>query len=125
MATLDGNTLPDNYYLEDEHAWEPVAQYRQRAIDGTLHIQESERIGGRPITITGPWVTRAEFEDWRERARTQQEDMTLELDDGTSKTVRWRRGRREPAVSGAPLYPQQNPGDDQLHEITLRLIEVD
>ena len=124
MATLDGNALPDNFYLQDEHEWEPVAQTRQRAIDGTLHIQESERIGGRPITITGPWVTRAEFETWRNRSANTQAAMELVFDDGTTKQVRWRRDRRQPAVSGTPLWPQQDPSDDQLHEITLRLIEV-
>lgn len=120
---LDGDDLPRHLYWSDETEWDPVAQQRERAIDGTLHLQESTRYAGRPVTLTGAWVTRAELLALREKAENAG-TMTLELDDGRELDVRWRRERRRPAVHGEPLFPVAAPGDGHQYSLTLRFIEV-
>lgn len=44
-------TLPDDYFWQDENAWNPVEQTAQRTITGSVVISASQRLGGRPITL--------------------------------------------------------------------------
>jgi len=116
--------LPDNLYWSDEYdRFEPVAQHRERALDGTLHIQEAPRRAGRPITLRGAWIERSGLASLRQ-ASEETGDMTLTLDDGREFDVRWRRERRRPAVEGEPVYPLTAPPDDHYYELTLRFITV-
>ncbi|MFP4137483.1 MAG: hypothetical protein ACLFSR_03905 [Halomonas sp.] len=122
--TLAGHPLPENLYWQDEFdRWEPVAQARERGIDGTLHIQEAPYRGGRPITLRGAWVERTELEALRSMSEGT-DPMTLVFEDGREYRVRWRRDGRRPAVEGEPVFPRANPGPEHLYILTIRLVEV-
>ena len=61
MTLSDGTTtitLPDNLLWEDELAWDARIQSTSQTLTGALVVQESTRLGGRPITYRGglPWV---------------------------------------------------------------------
>ncbi len=95
MQLTDGATtvsLPDNVLWRDELEWEPVAQATERTLTGALVTDESARTGGRPITLTGMWVTRAVIDKLETLRANVATDMTLTLPGGATKTVAWRRG---------------------------------
>lgn len=115
--------LPRNLWWKDEYQWEPVTQQRNRALDGSLHIQETEKVAGRPITLTGAWVERQALQTLHGQALNTTEPMELKLDDGRTLQVRWRRGD-QPALRGEPVHPSTAPPEDHLYKVTLRLITV-
>lgn len=116
-------TIPESSYWSDEFEADPVAQNRETALDGSIHIFETALQGGRPITLKGAWAPRSALVALREASETT-EPMTLSLDDGRTFTVRWRRPRGRPAVEGTPVYPVASPGDDHQYQLTLRFITV-
>ena len=63
IATSDVIVLSDGLYPNDEHNWSEIASNQQRALDGTLIIQQSVKKYGRPLTLQSPndmgWLTRS------------------------------------------------------------------
>jgi len=113
--------LPGNLHWRDEYQWEPVAQERERALDGSLHVHETPRQAGRPVTLTGAWAQRSLLETLREQALPTTDAMTLTLEDGRTFTVRWRRGDG-PALEAEPVHPLTAPPEDHLYKVTLRFL---
>lgn len=51
--TLDGLELPIGLRWTDEFSWSPVERSTTYSLDGSLIIQESVKLKGRPITLSG------------------------------------------------------------------------
>lgn len=50
-ATSEAVPLEDGFLWSDEFEWKPIEQKQERAIDGTLIVQEGKKKSGRPITL--------------------------------------------------------------------------
>lgn len=130
MAELtDGTTtvaLPDNLLWEDEFAWSPVAQAQARTLTGALVVEENAKQKGRPITLSGLWLTRATVQSLKDLEAQAATNMTLTLPGGATHDVLWRRGGNEPAVAAEPIRPVAPDvhTDSDLYDVTLRLMEA-
>lgn len=123
ITTLE---LPDDLHWADEHAWSPVAQTVEHALDGALLVFTTARQAGRPITLAGAedraWITRAEVEQLRTWAALPGQQLTLTLH-GTARTVVFRHQDgtvvdAEPVMFWVPML------DTHYYTLTLRLMEV-
>jgi len=121
LATV---TLPDNVRWRDEFAWSAVTQATERTLSGAMVVEETPRQSGRPITLEGLWCDRSTVEALRTLEEQVATEMTLDLPDGRTFTVLWRRDS-EPALRADPLLPAViDPDPDELYEVTLRLMEA-
>ncbi len=122
MTALASVTLPDNLYWADEFQWEPVAQSSERTLSGALVVEETAKAKGRPITLEGAWLDRTTVQDLKALADQAATDMTLELPDGRTFTVLFRRSDA-PTIEAMPLFPISEPATDTLYSVTIRLME--
>lgn len=128
--TLDGISLPEHLFWEDEFDFSPVAQAQERAITGALHVHEAAKIKGRPITLSGGseygWgVTRVVIEQLQAKFAAVNSPMSLNYN-GATFTVLWNRdGGSEQAMSVEPLWGRRQFEADEAYIINaLRFIEV-
>ena len=88
--TLNLITLPPGLRFEDEFAWSPLAQANEYSLTGSLLVEQTTRLAGRPITLVGgqqfAWLTRSEVSALKALLDTGAE-MTLTLHDARSFTV--------------------------------------
>lgn len=130
---LDTIELPEDLRWADEYAWLPVASQVDVTCGGSLLVEESAQLAGRPITLESGtdgdgrhWavVTRETVEALRALAAAAQADpLELELEDGRTFDVRFRHGDGV-AVEARPvkhIAPHEN-GD--YYHLTLRLLQV-
>ena len=94
--TLTGSTvtvsLPGDLMWEDEWKWQPVVGQVERSLAGTVVEQTATMSGGRPITLVGDeeiWLDKVTVEQLINLV-SQNETMTLTLEDGRSFSVRFR-----------------------------------
>lgn len=120
MNTLAGIELDDEITWVDELDWTPIEQLLTRGNTGHLIVQEGEKIGGRPMTLT-MIVSRATVDLLRAHLTTATLPLVLY---GTTYQVRWRHA--DNPISATPLHDYINPSaqPDLPYTITLRLIEV-
>ncbi|SPL70302.1 hypothetical protein [Acinetobacter stercoris] len=71
LKTSETVLLEDGFFWSDEFEWKPIEQKQDRAIDGTLIIQEGKKKSGRPITLIPAedmgWIKRSvlsKLQDW-------------------------------------------------------------
>lgn len=126
MITLGTVTLPPYLLWEDEFTWSAVAQGAEYFLAGSLDIQASTMLAGRPITLVGDtnrgWITRATLLDLYALTNTPQE-LTLNYHD-REFTVRFNHANGKP-VSAVPLVKRIPPKDtDKYHSLVIRLMEV-
>jgi hypothetical protein len=129
---LNDVVLSDDLEWVDEMAWSPVAQNVEVTSGGSLVVQESKQLAGRPITLQSGnsgstyWgvATRETVEELRALAVELLGDpMTLELADGRTFDVRFRHG--DNGFEARPIREAVMPVlDADLYTITLRLFEV-
>lgn len=124
--TLGSVTLPPTLVWEDELSWSPVAQSADYGLTGALLVQESTRLAGRPITLTGQsdgnqhtgGISRAALIALREALIVPGASWTLTLHDARTFTV---IAVSEP-LEVAPLpalmsLPPADPRDDHWYLI--------
>jgi hypothetical protein len=65
MITLAGITLPPYLLWEDEFSWSPVEQETGYSVTGSLLLDISTKLAGRPVTLVGTehlgWILRAQL----------------------------------------------------------------
>ncbi len=126
MITLNTIQLPGDMVWEDEFEWTPVVHDTGYSCSGALLIEASTMLAGRPITLRSgedfALVTRAVVLQLQTLLDAGDDDMILILHDGREFTVKFRR--TETAMGADPEYPLAPPADDDLYNLTLRLIEV-
>lgn len=92
---LDGISLPNDFYWEDEVTWNKVVSETSYGSTGSLFIQQSEKKDGRYITLTGDndsscHITRDKLLLLQEKKDTLGLEMLLELPDGRTFNVVFR-----------------------------------
>lgn len=118
--TLDnGQTvlaLPDNLVWQDEYAWTPVAQSLEYSLSGAVLFEESTKLAGRPVTLSGgpqwAWLTRTELETLRTLLDEAALSLTLTLHDARTLTVTPDRSGTGPVeVEALPVIAGSGPAD--------------
>ncbi|MCD8548605.1 MAG: hypothetical protein LRY38_09420 [Aeromonadaceae bacterium] len=125
---IDTLTLTDDFEWTDEFTWSRFVEERDYSAGGALLRTVSERLAGRPVTLTGgdsAWMTRAEFATLRALADSNPDSLTLTLWDGRTFTVAFDYSNGAP-VTAEPVVKLTDPDDtQQLQNITIKLIAVE
>ena len=123
---LGSLVLPDQLLWVDEFDWSPVAQVQTPSITGAMIVEESAQPAGRPITLKsegGVWVQRSFVIELKAlESQLQTQTIKLTLHDGRQFDVYL--SRTPVAITATPLWQNANPGNDELYEIDIKLIEV-
>ncbi len=128
-ATNETVPLENGFLWSDEFDWKPIEQNQERAIDGTLIVQEGKKKSGRPITLSGSdgqgWIKRSDLSVIQDWSALQDEQFTLEFEyphDTRQFNVIFNHG--EGAINAKPVmgFPTVSEGD--YYEVTLKFIEV-
>ncbi len=132
MITLGALVLDENMQWTDEFAWLPTAHQVEPASNGSLIVEESKLLAGRPITLSGGrdpdgrwWGvnTRATVNAARALAAdVLAAPLLLTLEDGRTFDVRFRLA--ELAVEATPVRHVVTDEDTDYYLLTLRLMQV-
>lgn len=136
--TLDTVTLPDDLLWIDEFQFSPIVQQSDYSLDGSLILQESTVLAGRPITLAAGndygWCTRATVLALQTLADAATDtNHTLTLGDSRTFTVRFRRGAAALSSGGSnsnlpfsasPVITYSDPATGDDYVLTLNLFEV-
>ena len=128
-ATNETVPIENGFLWSDEFDWKPIEQNQERAIDGTLIIQEGKKKSGRPITLSGSdgqgWVKRSDLSVIQGWSALQDEQFTLIFEyphDTRQFNVIFNHG--DGAVNAKPVmgFPTVSEGD--YYEVTFKFLEV-
>lgn len=116
---INGTDYGANWISPDELDWSPIAQVTEHSLTGALLVEEHERQAGRPITLAGNWLTRAQVEALAAlRDAGGQLSLTWR---GTARTVYWRHADK--ALEARQVFDTAEPGAGEFYDVTLRFIE--
>ena len=128
-ATNETVQLENGLWWSDEYDWKPSEQNQERAINGTLIIQEGKKKSGRPITLSGSdgqgWVKRSELSIIKDWSALQDEQFTLIFEyphDTRQFNVIFNHA--EGAINAKPVMGFPTVSDGDYYEVTLKFIEV-
>ena len=123
--TLNGLPLGegDNLIWTDELEWTPLEQTKTYGQTGKLVCQSGIKHGGRPVTLTGDWVTRAQL-DALMATQLLGAPMTLVL--GSKTLSVWWDATQTP-IEATPLGPRVEAWDapDLQYEVTYRFFTAE
>lgn len=131
-VTLGDITLPADVEWTDEFGWLPTAAQVEVTCGGSVLVEESVQLAGRPITLRGVFeggrgyatATRAVVKALHALAgAVQAEPLLLTLEDGRTFDVRFRH-QDAPAFEATPIKHIAPHDDADLYAFTLRLMEV-
>ncbi|PID77574.1 MAG: hypothetical protein CSB24_00795 [Deltaproteobacteria bacterium] len=126
MIKLDDLILPDELVWVDETDWTPVAQNEEYFVAGSLHVQNSVKLAGRPITLSREdgevWTSRETVLALMEMAAQPGKKMTLTLHDNRKFTVIFRH--KDKGIEARQVKEFNHPQADTYYTLTLRFIEV-
>lgn len=130
MILDDGTTqivFSDELVWLDEFGWSPIVQSKKYTIGGVLVIQESKKLAGRPITLSGNgeiWETREVVEQLYNASLLKNQDFTLTLHDERAFTVRFDFEQNKPVDTQAVWVGQDSENTDLFIINTLHFIVV-
>jgi hypothetical protein len=124
--TLDDINLPEGLSWFDKYKWNPVGQTVNISIPGSIIVQESLQLQGRPITLSGGinncWCTKSLLDTIYGKLSTPELEMTLNLLSDGTHTVIW--DRSEP-IKTDPFIPSDDHTDFSMFYIdSLKFIKV-
>lgn len=126
MITLDDIELPGQMFWSDE-LWSPIVQGEEFSVTGSLILDESEKLAGRPMTLGGRdytcWVTKETIDLLLAKAAVKGTVMTLTLEDEREFQVRFRYENGK-AIEGSPIYDRVPAQPDDWYTLTIKLIIV-
>lgn len=128
--TLGAITLPQGCVWADEFDWSPLAQETTYTLTGSLVVEQTTRVAGRPMTLVGgkefAWLTRAQVTNLKALLDAGA-SMTLTLHDNRTFTV-LPAGPEALQVSALPIVKESgpaNPSSGAWYVLeALKLIEV-
>lgn len=128
---VDGGTtitLPDDLSWVDEFSWLPTSQQKEFGFDGSLIVEESAVLAGRPITLEGSrdhaWIDRVTLQAmYALAAVTHETPMVLTLFDGRTFNVLFRHDSQL-AVEGKPMIDFVPLVDGDFYIPTFRFLQV-
>lgn len=117
--------LPSQLEWVDEFDYSPAAQEITPTLDGSLVVEESQKLAGRPYSLRsngGVWVSRDFVKQLKAlEAQLQTAPMTLTINGHTDQVF----FRRDPvAVTATQIFREANPKGDCLYAIDILLIGV-
>lgn len=123
--------LEDGFLWSDEFDWKPIEQNIERAVDGTLIIQEGKKKSGRPITLLSKdgnqgWIRRSNLSILKDWSALQGEKFTLEFEyphDTRQFNVIFNHA--EGAIEAEPVKGFPAISDDDYYKATLKFLEVE
>ncbi len=128
-ATNETVPLENGFLWSDEFDWKPIEQNQERAIDGTLIVQEGKKKSGRPITLSPTdgqgWVKRSDLSTIQYWSTLQGEQFTLSFEyphDNRQFNVIFNHA--EGAINAKPVMGFPTVSDGDYYEVTLKFIEV-
>ena len=128
-ATNETVPIEDGFLWSDEFNWKPIEQNQERAVDGTLIVQEGKKKSGRPITLTPTdgqgWVKRSDLSIIQNWSALQGEQFTLSFEyphDARQFNVIFNHAGGENNAKTVMRFPKVSEGD--YYEVTLKFIEV-
>ena len=128
-ATNETVPIENGFLWSDEFDWKPIEQNQERAVDGTLIVQEGKKKSGRPITLSPTdgqgWVKRSDLSTIQYWSTLQGEQFTLVFEyphDTRQFNVIFNHS--DGAINAKPVmgFPTVSEGD--YYEVTLKFIEV-
>ena len=128
-ATNETVPLENGFLWSDEFDWKPIEQNQERAVDGTLIVQEGKKKSGRPITLSASdgqgWIKRSDLSTIQGWSALQEEQFTLVFEyphDTRQFNVIFNHS--DGAINAKPVmgFPTVSEGD--YYEVTLKFIEV-
>ncbi len=132
MILLGPLALDGDMAWTDEFGWLPTSQSVEPASNGSLFIEESVQLAGRPITLAGGRDDAGRWWGINNRATVLaaralaanplESPLSLQLTDGRAFNVRFRLG--ELAVEATPVRHIVPHLDGDWYQLTLRLLEV-
>lgn len=129
-ATSQTVPLEDGFLWSDEFDWKPIEQNQERAVDGTLIIQEGKKKSGRPITLLSKensqgWVKRSVLSVIQDWSALQDEKFTLIFEyphDNRQFNVIFNHA--EGAIEADPVKGFPTVSEEDYYKVTLRFLEV-
>ena len=128
-ATNETVPIENGFLWSDEFDWKPIEQNQERAVDGTLIVQEGKKKSGRPITLSPTdgqgWVKRSDLSIIQNWSALQGEQFTLSFEyphDARQFNVIFNHG--EGAINAKPVMGFPTVSDGDYYEVTLKFIEV-
>lgn len=119
IVVLGGIELPDDMVWKDELDWCPVTQIITPTLTGSVVVEETASLSGRPITLTGV-TTRGVVRQLKALEAELATPMQLAIH-GTQLLTAWRR----PGVVTTPFDEWADPDDSDPYNITINLLTVD
>lgn len=121
--------LDDELYPSDEHEWSSLVSSTKYALDGTMIVEQSIRLAGRPYTMQAPndmgFLTRETVNLLK--AERDKLGATFWLDyraDGAVKRVKVMFDTTGEAINATPLKEFISPSLDDLFIVTLKFLEI-
>lgn len=121
--------LDDELYPSDEHEWSSLVSSTKYALDGTMIIEQSTRLAGRPYTMQAPsdmgFLTRSTVNALKAERDTLGATFWLDYrTDGQVKRVKVIFDTTQEAITAKPLKEFISPSLDDLFKVTLRFLEI-
>lgn len=129
-ATAETVPLEDGFLWPDEFEWKPIEQKQERAIDGTLIIQEGKKKSGRPITLQPAdqsmgWVKLKHLKTLYEWSLLQ-EQFSLEFElPHDSRQFNVIFNHESGALEAKPVKDIPAVSEDDYYNVTMRFTELD
>ena len=122
--------LDDELYPSDEHEWSSVVSNTKYALDGTMIVEQSTRLAGKPYTMQAPsdmgYLTRSTVNALK--AERDKLGATYWLDyraDGQVKRIKVIFDTTgDDAITATPVKEFISPSLDDLFIVTLRFLEI-
>lgn len=129
-ATTEAVPLENGFLFSDEFDWKPVEQNIERAIDGTLIVQEGKKKSGRSITLLSKtdkqgWIKRSSLSVIQDWSALQGEQFTLVFEyphDTRQFNVIFNHA--EGAIEATPVRGVPSISEGDFYRATFRFLEV-
>ena len=128
-ATNETVPIEDGFLWSDEFSWKPIEQNQERAVDGTLIIQEGKKKSGRPITLSPSdsqgWIKRSSLSILKDWSALQDEQFTLVFEyphDTHQFNVIFNHTKG--TINTKPIKDFPTISENDFYKATLKFIEV-
>ena len=128
-STSETAALSDGFLWSDEFDWKPIEQNQERALNGSLIIQEGKKLSGRPMTLTADtnmaWLKRHIVSQLKGWSALQDEQFTLVFEyphDTRQFNVIFNHA--DTAMEATPVKDIPTISEDDFYRVTLKFLEV-
>ena len=130
LTTSETVSLEDGFLWSDEFDWKPIEQTQERAVDGTLIIQEGKKKSGRPITLQPAadgmgWVKRSLLSTLKNWSTEQGEEFTLKFEYASDqREFNVIFNHAENAIEAKPVKGIPAASENEFYSVTMRFTEL-